>query len=207
MPFDFCLWCCIISGSACLRLFSSQDGAGSTLHHDGFLESLFAGCSQFLSENSWILPCWTSRMWSLSTRRLELGGLNLQAFQVVFAEQQTCSIECTPCTDLLPFCVETKDVPSVVCQCVAAKIEICHGDRCGVLWQQCGKCLVGSQLQERYHFTNVASNLCSLFGRGDVDRPFPHRQIRFGFVSGTHTRTDLGRRVFEVLLLASLMFV
>ena len=85
------------------RPFSSQDGVGSTLHHDGFLESLFAGCSQFLSENSWILPCWTSRMWSLSTRRLEFGGLNLQAFQVAFAEQQTCSIECTLCTDVLPF--------------------------------------------------------------------------------------------------------
>ena len=70
------------------------------------------------------------------------------------------------------FCVETKDVRSVVCQCVDAKIEIFHGDRCGVLWQQCGKCLVGSQLQERDRFLYVASNLCSLFGRGDVDLPF-----------------------------------
>ena len=70
------------------------------------------------------------------------------------------------------FCVETTNVRSVVCQCVAAKIEICHGDRRGVLRQQCGKCLVGSQLQERDNFTNVASNSCSLFGRGDVDLPF-----------------------------------
>ena len=106
------------------------------------------------------------------------------------------------------FCVETKDVRSVVCQCVAAKIEICHGDRCGVLWQQCGKCLVGSQLQERDHFTNVASDLCSLFGRGDVDLPF--FQIARSDLDLSVARipeTDLGRRVFEVLLLASLMFV
>ena len=208
MPFDF--FCDVAESLAqhFVRPFSSQDGAGSTLHHDGFLESLFAGCSQFLSENSWNLPCWTSRMWSLSTRRLEFGGLNLQAFQVAFAEQQTCSIECTLCSDVLPFVFRNKDVCSVVCQCVDAKIEIFHGDRCGVLWQQCGKCLVGSQLQERDNFTNVASNSCSLFGRGDVDLPFFHiARSDLDLSVARKPETDLGRPVFEVVLLASLMSV
>ena len=88
---------------------------------------------------------------------------------------------------LAAFCFETKDVRSVVCQCVAAKIEICHGDRCGVLWQQCGKCLVGSQLQERDRFMYVASNLFSLFGRGDMELPFSTSPDQILIFSCTHT--------------------